>query len=105
MLTLTSYTSDRLQTRGPFCALMSALGGVGYVLLLAVDSEGVRYFAVFCITAGTYATIGVIIAWFAHNLGAESKRAAGIPLFMAIGQCGSVLGTHIFPTTEGPRYM
>ena len=23
---------------------------------------------------------------------------------MAIGQCGSVLGTHLFPATEGPRY-
>ena len=26
-------------------------------------------------------------------------------MFMAIGQCGSVLGSHIFPTTQGPRYM
>lgn len=25
--------------------------------------------------------------------------------FMAIGQCGSVLGSHIYPKTEGPRYM
>ena len=41
----------------------------------------------------------------AHNLGSESKKATGIPMFMAIGQCGSVLGSHIFPSTEGPRYM
>lgn len=41
----------------------------------------------------------------AHNLGSETKRATGIPLFMAIGQCGSVLGSHIFPSTEGPQYM
>lgn len=26
-------------------------------------------------------------------------------MFMAIGQCGSVLGSHIYPSTEGPRYM
>lgn len=24
---------------------------------------------------------------------------------MAIGQCGSVLGTHLFPATEGPTYV
>ena len=24
---------------------------------------------------------------------------------MAIGQCGSVLGSHLFPSKEGPRYM
>lgn len=39
-----------------------------------------------------------------HNLGSETKRATGIPLYMAIGQCGSVLGTHLFPATEGPKY-
>lgn len=26
-------------------------------------------------------------------------------MYMAIGQCGSVLGTHIFPSTQGPRYI
>jgi len=24
---------------------------------------------------------------------------------MAIGQCGSILGSHLFPTTQGPRYI
>lgn len=41
----------------------------------------------------------------AHNLGSETKKATGYPMFMAIGQCGSILGSHIYPLTEGPRYM
>jgi hypothetical protein len=41
----------------------------------------------------------------AHNLGSETKRATGIPMFMSIGQCGSVLGSHLFPSTQGPKYM
>lgn len=41
----------------------------------------------------------------AHNLGSETKKATGIPMFMAIGQCGSILGSHIYPSTDGPRYM
>lgn len=41
----------------------------------------------------------------AHNLGSETKKATGIPMYMAIGQCGSVLGSHIYPKTDGPRYM
>ena len=41
-----------------------ALAGVGYVLVLTVlDNMHVRYFAIFCITSGTYTTIGVVIAW------------------------------------------
>ncbi|KAG7448801.1 MFS general substrate transporter [Guyanagaster necrorhizus] len=105
VLTLFSYASDRLQTRGCFMAVASTIGAIGYLLLLTVSSNNhVRYFATFCITSGTYTTIGLIIAWFAHNLGSETKRATGIPMFMAIGQCGSVLGSHIFPETEGPEY-
>jgi len=106
VLTLFSYASDRLQTRGWFMAVASLIGVIGYLLLLTVPTNNhVRYFATFCITSGTYTTIGIIIAWFAHNLGSETKRATGIPMFMAIGQCGSVLGSHIFPKTEGPKYI
>ncbi|KAJ6487803.1 MFS general substrate transporter [Mycena sanguinolenta] len=101
-----SWCSDRLQSRGVFMSTACVISGIGYVLLLAVPTNvHVRYFAVHCIVGGTYTTIGLIIAWFAHNLGSETKRATGIPLFMSIGQCGSVLGSHIFPLTEGPRYI
>ncbi|KAF7351332.1 MFS general substrate transporter [Mycena sanguinolenta] len=79
--------------------------GHGRLLLAVPTNVHVRYFAVHCIVGGTYTTIGLIIAWFAYNLGSETKRATGIPLFMSIGQCGSVLGSHIFPLTEGPRYI
>lgn len=105
-LCLSSYVSDRLQSRGTFVAAAGIVGGIGYVLLLAVqDNVHARYFAVFCITSGTYTTIGVVIAWFAHNLGSETKKATGIPMYMAIGQCGSILGSKIFPSTEGPQYV
>ncbi|KAF7325662.1 MFS general substrate transporter [Mycena kentingensis (nom. inval.)] len=106
MLVSFCFASDRLQNRGLFMSAACIIGGIGYILLLTVSHNvRVRYFAVFCIVGGTYATIGLVIAWYAHNLGSESKRAAGIPIFMAMGQCGSVLGSHIFPLTEGPRYI
>ncbi|TFK49127.1 MFS general substrate transporter [Heliocybe sulcata] len=106
VLALMSYSSDRVQSRGLFMSVACGIGGIGYILLLTVaNNVHVRYFACFCITSGTYTTIGIIIAWFAHNLGSETKKATGIPMFMAIGQCGSVLGSHIYPTTEGPRYI
>ncbi|KAI0266526.1 MFS general substrate transporter [Gloeopeniophorella convolvens] len=106
VITLTSWTSDRLLSRGPFIVVTCAIGGVGYLLLLTVAHNiHVQYFATFCIVSGTYTTIGLIIAWYAHNLGSETKRATGTPLYMAIGQCGSVLGSHLFPAIEGPRYI
>ncbi|EEB90002.1 hypothetical protein MPER_11850 [Moniliophthora perniciosa FA553] len=106
VLTILSATSDRLQSRGVFMMAATALGGIGYLILVVVPTDiRVRYFATFCITSGTYTGIGIIIAWFAHNLGSETKKATGIPMFMAIGQCGSVLGSHLLPDREGPRYI
>ena len=40
-----------------------------------------------------------------HNLGSETKKATGMPLYMSIGHCGSILGSHLFPMTEAPRYV
>ncbi|KAF5368833.1 hypothetical protein D9758_003011 [Tetrapyrgos nigripes] len=105
VLTLFSMFSDRYQTRGIPIAIASSIGAIGYLLNLVSNNGHVRYFGVFCITSGTYTGIGLIIAWFAHNLGSETKKATGIPMFMAIGQCGSVTGSHLFPKTDGPRYM
>ncbi|KAF7318853.1 MFS general substrate transporter [Mycena chlorophos] len=106
MLVLFCFISDRLQSRGILMSISCIIGGIGYIILLTVHSNvHARYFAVFCIVGGTYTTIGLIIAWYAHNLGSESKRATGIPIFMAMGQCGSVLGSHLFPLTQGPHYV
>ncbi|KAI0689936.1 MFS general substrate transporter [Cerioporus squamosus] len=101
-----AYASDKLQSRGKFVIAFSALAGTGYILLLAVPfNNHVRYFATFCITSGTYGMICTTLAWFAQNLGSETKRATAMPLFQAIGQCGSILGSHVYPLTEGPRYL
>ncbi|KAI6019896.1 major facilitator superfamily domain-containing protein [Pisolithus orientalis] len=101
VLCMTAYATDRLQSRGLAIASSCAAGAIGYLLVVLVPSNmHVRYFAVFLITSGTYTAIGVIIAWCS-----ETKKAAGIPMFMAIGQCGSVLGANIYPASDGPRYL
>ncbi|TEB34142.1 MFS general substrate transporter [Coprinellus micaceus] len=104
VLILFARTSDIKQSRGVFMAIACVISGVGYLILLLSHNMRSRYFATFCITSGTYTTIGLTIAWFSHNLGSETKKATGIPMFMAIGQCGSILGSHIFPKSEGPNY-
>ncbi|KAG2064295.1 MFS general substrate transporter [Suillus decipiens] len=105
VLMATSYSSDRLQIRGPLLVCTSGIGGLGYMILLgATRQQDVRYAATFLITSGTYSSIGLMTAWFSHNLGSETKRAAGIPLYGAIGQIGAILGSHLYPLTEGPAY-
>ncbi|KAI0800091.1 MFS general substrate transporter [Fomes fomentarius] len=105
VMCLTSYASDRLQSRGVFVAAASCVTGIGYVMLLTVPSTSVRYFATFCVTMGAYTANALILAWFSHNFGSETKTAAGVPLFDSLGECGSLLGPHLFPSKEGPRYV
>lgn len=38
------------------------------------------------------------------NQGSDTRRGTGIAILNFIGQCGPLLGTNIFPKTEGPRY-
>ncbi|TFK71297.1 MFS general substrate transporter [Pluteus cervinus] len=102
----TCYMSDRIQNRGMLLAVANAVCAIGYLILLLVKTNiHARYFATFCITSGVITAVGLIISWYPHNLGSETKRATGIPLFMSIGQGGSILGSQIFPSTEGPLYM
>lgn len=62
LITIAStFIADRLQQRGYTIVILSIVGGVGYVLLAACKSVGVRYFGVFLATAG-------VSVRFAENL-------------------------------------
>ena len=39
------------------------------------------------------------------NQGSDTRRGGGLVLSNLIGQCGPILGTRIFPTSESPRYV
>ena len=39
------------------------------------------------------------------NQGSDTRRGVGIAMLNIIGQCGPLLGTNVFPSTDGPRYV
>jgi cyanate permease len=59
----TTWVADRLQQRGLMIAGLSAIGGVGYVLLATCKSVGVRYFGVFLAACGIFPSIANILPW------------------------------------------
>lgn len=60
---LSVYVADRIQQRGFTIMLMSSIGFIGYVLLAAVETVGVRYFGVFLAAAGIFPSIANILPW------------------------------------------
>lgn len=59
----TTWIADRLQQRGLMIAFLSLVGAVGYILLAATTSVGVRYLGVFLAAAGVFPAIGNILPW------------------------------------------
>lgn len=131
---ITTFVADRTQQRGLMLIITSLVGAIGYVVLATVTTVGVRYFAVYLAAAGVFSTIPNILAWtlstpnppplpllyfpilykarmsiltreILDNQGSDTRRGAGLVLINVIGQCGPILGTRLYPTTEGPRYI
>jgi hypothetical protein len=102
---VTTYIADRTQQRGIMLAILSAIGGTGYVILAAAKSVGARYFGVFLAAAGIFPAIANILPWVTNNQGSDTRRGAGIVILNVVGQCGPLLGTRMYPSSEGPQYV
>lgn len=101
----TTYLADRTQQRGITIATLTAIGGVGYVILAATTSVGARYFGVFLAAIGIFPAIGNVLPWVTNNQGSDTRRGAGIVILNVVGQCGPLLGTRMYPSSEGPRFV
>ncbi|KFY22159.1 hypothetical protein V493_06805 [Pseudogymnoascus sp. VKM F-4281 (FW-2241)] len=99
-----TWIADKTQQRGLMIIGLSLIGGTGYIILATVTSTGVRYFAIYLAAAGIFPAISNILPWVLNNQGTDSKRGTGMALLQMIGQCGPLLGTRIYPKSEGPYY-
>jgi MFS family permease len=99
-----TFVADRTGQRGFVILSLSLLGAVGYIILATTSTSGVRYFGVYFAAAGIYPAIINILPWVLNNQGSDTKRGAGIVILNLVGQCGPLLGTRIYPTTDAPYY-
>ncbi|KFZ15513.1 hypothetical protein V502_05559 [Pseudogymnoascus sp. VKM F-4520 (FW-2644)] len=101
---LSTWIADKTQQRGLMIIGLSLIGGTGYIILATVTSTGARYFAIYLAAAGIFPAIANILPWVLNNQGTDSKRGAGMALLNIIGQCGPLLGTRVYPKSEGPYF-
>lgn len=64
----TTWVADRTQQRGFVVATLSFIGAIGYILLAACESVGVRYFAVWLAAGGVFPAISNILPWVLSKL-------------------------------------
>ncbi|KAK7967875.1 uncharacterized protein PG986_002152 [Apiospora aurea] len=101
---LTTWVADRTRQRGLVIIGLCLVASAGYVLLATCRGVAARYAGVFLAAAGVFPAIGNILPWVMNNQGTDSRRGAGMVMLNAIGQCGPLLGTNIFPARERPYY-
>lgn len=112
---ITTYLSDRNRCRSPFLILHALLSSLAY---LAIAATGyfhshlsqtfhifIRYLCVFPATSGFFSAITLIITWTMDNRVAKEGKGASVAILNIIGQCGPLLGTRLYPDTDGPWYI
>lgn len=104
LVLLCSHGSDYFRVRSWFITCVCLVGCVGFLLLTFVETTGVRYFACYLGAAGVYPAIPILITWSGNCHGSDGKKGVGFVLLQIVGQCGPLLGTRLYPDSDGPMY-
>ncbi|KAI1172018.1 major facilitator superfamily domain-containing protein [Nemania sp. FL0916] len=101
--------SERLNKRGVFIAGSSIFAAIGYSILLGntnpVARPGVSYAAVFFAAGGIYPATALVLSWPTINVSGQTKRATATAMQISIGNIGAVVGTQLYRTFDGPRFI
>lgn len=93
---VSAYLSDRLRLRGPIFFGYNILGVVGYILLLSVHNNAIKYFACYLITFSLYTGTGLNISWLTNNVAPHYKRATALGLNQTLGNLSGAIAGQIY---------
>jgi hypothetical protein len=79
-----------------FILFTNALGGVGYILLLSVNNNSVKYFATFVCTIAVYNGTGLNLAWLNVNMAPQYRRATAIGIQQTIGNSAGIVAGQVY---------
>ncbi|RFU80358.1 hypothetical protein TARUN_1824 [Trichoderma arundinaceum] len=98
-----NFASDRMNTKGPFLMLCHIICAVGYIILMVVTNHKVKIFGTCLVTMGVFPSLTIVGAWTGINIGGFTKRAMTWGVTQVVGQCFSIMASHIY--TDSPRYL
>jgi MFS family permease len=109
VLIITALISDRMKTRSIPMIFHGILAMCGYLFLALAGvlqlGHTLRYLAVFPICAGFFSAVAIIITWTVNNQPSDEAKGTGMAMLNVIGQVGPLLGTRLYPDSEGPYYV
>ncbi|ORZ06380.1 major facilitator superfamily domain-containing protein [Lobosporangium transversale] len=95
------------RTRQKGLALMgiSVLIAVGYCIEVLTLNSYADYAGVIVLAIGQAAAVPVVTAWLTTNLGGHAKRSIAMSMFIVSSSIGGIIGAHLYPTADAPRYV
>lgn len=100
----TAWVADKYHTRGPILAFNAIIGLIGLPMMGFAKNQGVRYFGVFLVTAGSNANIPACMAYQANNIRGQWKRAFCSATLVGFGGIGGIAGSLVFRSQDAPGY-
>lgn len=88
--------SDRNRLRGPVIVFTNIFGITGYILLLAVDNNAVKYFACYLICFSLYTGTGINESWIASNTSPRFKRYTAIGINQTLGNVSGAISPQVY---------
>ncbi|KAK3292219.1 major facilitator superfamily domain-containing protein [Chaetomium fimeti] len=108
----TAWASDAMRARSPLLITHALASAAGYAVLALADSpllrldpgSTMRYLAVYPAAVGFFNVVVLTIAWSINNQRGTARQGAGFALLQAVGQCGPLVGTRLYPDADAPYY-
>lgn len=112
---ITASVSDRTRRRSSYIILHAVLSSLSYLLIALVGHFHthlsptlhtlIRYICIYPAAAGFFSAITLIITWTMDNQRAKEGKGTGMAILNVIGQCGPLVGTRLYPSSDGPLYI
>ena len=97
--------AERTKRRAPFMIGSSAVGIVGYIMLLTSRWPGVSYAGTVVAVTGIFPAGAIVLSWPANNVSGQTKRATAHAMQISIANLGATMGTQLYRPKWGPRYF
>ncbi|KAI8140340.1 major facilitator superfamily domain-containing protein [Fennellomyces sp. T-0311] len=104
---LNAMSADRHTERGFHIAIPSALGLIGYMLLIVCRNKGpaALYVSAIITVTGAFAESPPKTSWFSNSFGGHTKRAVALAFIIALGNIGGCIGGQVYRATDAPHYV
>lgn len=82
-----------------------ALAGVLHEHIGDAGTLTIRYIGVYGAAMGFFSAVTLIITWTLNNQQSATAKGTGMTIIQIVGQCGPLLGVHLFPKSQAPYYV